>query len=846
MRIIIDMQGAQTENSFHGIGLYSISFAKAVARNRANHEVILVLNGLFPETIEPIRSAFDKLIPQTNIRVWFTPGAMNESDPKNLIRSRSAKIVREAFIASLKPDIVHVFGLFNGFWDNVASSIHLLGKYAPVSVTVHDLMPEKHQHQWASLTPDYVAHYDRKTSDLRRADLVLASSRSSQEECRQYLGLGAGRVINASTVVDTRFRKISSHLRTASSLLLRFNLKQPFVICIPNPKQPEDLKPFLKTWSSLPPVVQSTHQIAIIGKHGVSESEAPQIPTPHLEIEHNHIKIIESINPDELSEIYSISKLVIIPSWREGLGLITKEVLSCGTAVIGPNTSSMREYAETETALFSTTNFADFENKLLQALTDESYLNLIRHQNTLRECGQSWDEMAKRAIIEWSNLSAKWQLKSRDLHGEFNISLASALAPHLIYMTDDEIDSLSTCIAENDHDSSTKQILIDVSHLVVEDARTGIQRVVRSILVELMRAPPSGFTIEPVYASVDSPYRYAKQYVAGLMGVSFEHENDNVVEAGTGDIFIGLDLQHFVIPAKKKELHHWRNLGVTVWFVVYDLLPISLSDCFLPNVREYHHKWLQTIAEFDGALCISKAVANEMREWLHNNSPVRHRPFAVEWFHLGADLDASAPTLGWPIEGENFLDSIMSRTSFLMVSTVEPRKGHEQALNAFEDLWERGFNVNLVVVGKQGWQVDDLAQTIRCHPEYGKRLLWLEGISDEFLNEVYAASTCLIVASKGEGFGLPLIEAAQHRLPIIARDLPVFREVAGDHAFYFNGHRGTDIAHAVEHWINLYKKGQHPCSTDMPWLTWKESADQLLRIILPKDGPHTQNRSQIA
>jgi len=40
--------------------------------------------------------------------------------------------------------------------------------------------------------------------------------------------------------------------------------------------------------------------------------------------------------------------------------------------------------------------------------------------------------------------------------------------------------------------------------------------------------------------------------------------------------------------------------------------------------------------------------------------------------------------------------------------------------------------------------------------ENRKRLFWLEGISDEYLEKVYAASSCLIAASEGEGFGLPL------------------------------------------------------------------------------------------
>ena len=173
------------------------------------------------------------------------------------------------------------------------------------------------------------------------------------------------------------------------------------------------------------------------------------------------------------------------------------------------------------------------------------------------------------------------------------------------------------------------------------------------------------------------------------------------------------------------------------------------------------------------------------------------------------------------------------RPSFLMVGTLEPRKGQTQALAALEKLWEQGVQANLVIVGKQGWKMESLVDRLRHHPELGKRLFWLEGISDEYLEKVYAASTCLIAASAGEGFGLPLIEAAQHKLPIIARDIPVFREVAGEHAYYFDGLDSESLAQAIQDWLKLKSESRVPSSENMPWLRWEQSVQQLIKRILP-------------
>jgi glycosyltransferase involved in cell wall biosynthesis len=287
------------------------------------------------------------------------------------------------------------------------------------------------------------------------------------------------------------------------------------------------------------------------------------------------------------------------------------------------------------------------------------------------------------------------------------------------------------------------------------------------------------------------------------------------------------------VQAQSEYLEALRNRGVNISFMIYDLLPIRLPDDFQPWMKEQHKKWLSVVVRLaDGVICISQSVADELKEWLNTNGLKRLRPLKIGWNHLGGDLENSVPSSGMPADADKVLRQIAARPSFLMVGTVEPRKGHAETFAAVEQLWAESVDVNLVIVGQQGWKVEDLAEILHNHPEFRKRLFWLEGISDEYLNQVYASCSCLIAASFGEGFGLPLIEAAQHKLPVIARDIPVFREVAGDHAFYFKGSEPGALADYILKWLTLYKEGNHPRSDGMRWLTWKESAKQLMDIIL--------------
>ncbi len=377
-----------------------------------------------------------------------------------------------------------------------------------------------------------------------------------------------------------------------------------------------------------------------------------------------------------------------------------------------------------------------------------------------------------------------------------------------------------------------KQLLVDISTLVQCDAKSGIQRVVRALLRHLLLNPPEGLAVEPVFATSDVPgYRYARQFTSRFLGVYDGWAEDAPVDAWQGDIFLALDLQPVVVVAQKDYLLGWHRRGIKVFFVVYDLLPISLPQACPDGARATHQRWLETISHFDGAFCISRAVADELHDWLQTFGPKREQPFTLNWFHLGADVENSMPTMGMPTDADQKLQMLKTRPSFLMVGTIEPRKGHAQTLAAFDLLWREGVDAHLVIVGKQGWMVEQLVEKLRSHPEFGKRLFWFEGISDEYLTKIYATSTCLIAASEGEGFGLPLIEAAQHNLPIIARDIPVFREVAGEHAYYFKGESPEQLAGAIKTWLSLDSSGNAPGVSGMKWLTWSESAEQLMQVL---------------
>jgi len=399
--------------------------------------------------------------------------------------------------------------------------------------------------------------------------------------------------------------------------------------------------------------------------------------------------------------------------------------------------------------------------------------------------------------------------------------------------SESDLGDAARAIAFNQGTGAPRQMFVDVSAMVTSDLRTGIQRVVRSVLHALIANPPPGYRIEPVFSTGSNrSYHYARQFTLGFIGETGLVLEDAPIDMRPGDTFLGLDLFTNGTSQNEQLLQSMRDHGVNIYFVIFDILPMLRPDVFPFGTEQYFGDFLRTVHRVaDGLLCISRAVADELITWIGQQKAERKAALQVGWFHLGADIDASAPSFGLPDNAPVVQAAVAARPSFLMVGTVEPRKGHAQALAAFELLWQEGVDINLVIVGKQGWMVEKVAERMAAHKEKEQRLFWLPGVSDEMLLKLYGSCTALLVPSEGEGFGLPLIEAAQHGIPVIARKLPVFEEVAREHALYFEGLAPADLAAAIKQWLTLHKEGTAPPSSGMPWLTWRESAQQVLNAV---------------
>lgn len=272
------------------------------------------------------------------------------------------------------------------------------------------------------------------------------------------------------------------------------------------------------------------------------------------------------------------------------------------------------------------------------------------------------------------------------------------------------------------------------------------------------------------------------------------------------------------------EVDEFRQAGGKVCAVLYDLIPFTHPDTVDDITRIAHTSWWSEAPKhIDLVMCISNSVRDEFLDWqqrMSYSSPIPDDH--VGYFHLGAELKNSDPVISLLSESEPY---------YLMVGSLEPRKNHKTVLDAFDRLWDEGRQMRLAIVGAYGWKSEDLLLRIQAHPLFNKKLFLIRDATDRDIVALYADSEALILASKAEGFGLPIIEAQKLNCKVICSDIPVFREVASDEmATFFNPLDEESLANIIRQQLNC-KICKLRETNRKTWLSWRQSAMQLLYKI---------------
>ncbi|MHC8604050.1 glycosyltransferase [Arenicellales bacterium IMCC58067] len=737
MRIVIDMQGAQTESRYRGIGRYTLSFAKAIARNCDDHEIILALNGLFPETIEEIRDHFRGIVPQENILVWNSLGPVMEMVEENTIRREQAELIWAFFIASLQPDVVHLSSLFEGYVDNaVTGRSRFNGDSAPlVSITGYDLIPLLNPEQYLSPNPRYQQHYLRKVSALESADVVLGISQSSTDEARQLLSESRAYFISMGGAIEPTFQPLAIAPATRECLYQKIGITRQFVLYAGGADERKNLPMLIRAYAGLPAQVKSGHQLVFAGKMPAATVGDLRQAAQAAGLATHELLFTDYVTDEDLLQLYNLCNVFVFPSWHEGFGLPALEAMSCGAPVIGANTASLPEVIGWDEALFDPHSVADITAKLEQTLSDETFREQLVQRGVQHSKFFCWNKTAKIAIAAWEKVNKKQgRVKSSPNYEE----LIDRLGRLASSCSDDHLRAQASALAENETQICKllrPQALSDELSWRVEgpfDSSYSLALVNREIARALDRAGhkvalhstegPGDFTPDGVFLEKNPD-------------LAFMHNRAKTLTQDKASV-----TSRFIYPPRVDDMSCQVNL----------LHAYGWEESAFPC------GWTRSFNEsLDGMTVMSEHVKKVMID--------AGVTVPIEVCGLGIDhWDRIVEDDQYSVSGKEF--------RFLHVSSCFPRKGAEIMLRAYGNAFRKADDVTLIIKTMANphneihrW----LAEAQQGDAGYPDVLVIEDDLSDEQLKALYSQCHALVAPSYAEGFGLPMAEAILAGLAVI-------------------------------------------------------------------------------
>ena len=237
---------------------------------------------------------------------------------------------------------------------------------------------------------------------------------------------------------------------------------------------------------------------------------------------------------------------------------------------------------------------------------------------------------------------------------------------------------------------------------------------------------------------------------------------------------IYLNVGHTGLDAR--SLPNWltRNKLRPV-FLVHDLIPITHPQyCRGGEAGRHSERMRHLLESAEGVIANSQDTLDQLCQFATSQSlpPPKQKIVAL----LGTEAQQITATSA----------DCPARPYFVVIGTIEARKNHLLLLKIWQRLvqdWGEKAPT-LLLIGQRGWEIDEVAQILdRDHSLQG-HVIELGRCSDGQMAGLLAGARALLMPSFAEGFGIPVIEALQSGTPVIASDLCVFREVAGDIPLY--------------------------------------------------------------
>jgi glycosyltransferase involved in cell wall biosynthesis len=367
-------------------------------------------------------------------------------------------------------------------------------------------------------------------------------------------------------------------------------------------------------------------------------------------------------------------------------------------------------------------------------------------------------------------------------------------------------------------------LYVDLSEFLINPIRSGIQRIAGEMCRHLpldsvipvrlwgegyIALPPELIRVIGSYFADhgDSGAAEIRRLGAPENGstVEFSHQDSVLVP----EVFDNPERLAYFRKLPDNELQRYR-------FIVYDLLPITHPEYFLPQTILPIYGYFQLLRRAQSCGFISEATRDAYYRRLKRTASRGGVILPLGCDSLGPKTDR--PALNRPL-------------TFSVLGTIEPRKNHELIFEALEPLLGQIKGLNLVFIGRIGWvdpQFAENMQLLAADSNSGFRLL--SAPSDGVIRNYIEQSRATIYVSSAEGYGLPPVESLWAGTPVIASTgIPSLKDLGSAGIHYVDPLDVASLRQAVLTFLDdVYanRKAEEAVSLNLP--TWQSFTERVL------------------
>jgi glycosyltransferase involved in cell wall biosynthesis len=314
---------------------------------------------------------------------------------------------------------------------------------------------------------------------------------------------------------------------------------------------------------------------------------------------------------------------------------------------------------------------------------------------------------------------------------------------------------------------------------------TGIRWYVRTLIHALAASPE------------ENRYLLLRHGAEGAVPLASDPRFEQMEVPAAGDAWMDWNL-HSLLAEWETDLYHSPLAPPPVVrpcraiMTVHDIIPRVMPELVGEQFRQYFtSRVVPGFRRCDHLIAVSQHTAHDVRTF-----------FGISPERITVVPEAAPPEHVGPVDPDRANQALaelgIRRPYFLSVGAVEPRKNVVRLLEAFQLLTkEFAEGVRLVVVGAARDQAEDAARALDAAAD-GSRVIWLEHATCDQLRAVYSQALAFAFPSLYEGFGLPVLEAMSHGLPVIASRVSALPELVGKEAgLLVDPYDAADLATAM-------------------------------------------------